>query len=106
MQQLLTWQTQSILEVKKKIEMKRFEQPKESAVVTSTLAYRGEADARPGRTRGDHEDAACKEGSSYPAPVDFCLVGVWGPGHRLFQVSNIRRTFRCFMWNFLVFKIL
>ena len=47
-QQLLTWQTQSILEVKKKIEMKRFEQPKESAVLTSTLAYRGEADAGPG----------------------------------------------------------
>lgn len=32
MQQLLTWQTQSILEVKKKIEMKSFEQPKESTV--------------------------------------------------------------------------
>lgn len=28
--------------------MKRFEQPKESAVLTSTLAYRGEADAGPG----------------------------------------------------------
>lgn len=98
MQQLLTWQTQSLLEVKK-IEMKDSQATgrvhcKSQAHLPTEMRQMLDQGGPVGTMRMLH-----LKGSSYPAPVDFCLMGVWDPGHRLFKFK-CKKDFQTFHVEF------